>query len=216
VLCRSRYRRRARLISPAGFELYGYRDVGRLGAVDYRAYAGTIFLDAGTQPPGSAFGLVRLTIPYLVGGRVLWEPAVEGLRVGASIQQLRLETDLLDLRDPQMPIPVSADISATLAMASLEYAVDDILFAAEYARWYTSVERRSMLSTGSRRRACAPGLVAYPGLARARRRVLLHTLRDGRHGRGGNTTPPGGEDRPRRRQTSARFTTLALPSYRRA
>jgi hypothetical protein len=151
------------LLAQTGFELYGYRDVGRLGAVDYRAYAGTIFLDAGTQPPGSAFGLVRLTIPYLVGGRVLWEPPVEGLRVGASIQKLRLETDLLDLREPQMPIPVSADISATLAMASLEYAADDILFAAEYARWYTSVESSDpmLVPEQSATSVRAYGLVAY-------------------------------------------------------
>jgi hypothetical protein len=127
------------LLAQTGVELYGYRNFGRPGALDYRAYAGTIFIDLGSQPPGSPFAVADLTIPYVVGGRVMWEPPTEGLRIGASVQRLRLDMNVLDLRDPAMPVPVTATIPATLAVASVEYTVDDVLFAAEYSRWYTSV-----------------------------------------------------------------------------
>jgi len=129
------------LLAQTGFELYGYRELGRRGgALDYRAYAGTIYLDLGTQPPGSPLAIVDLTIPYIAGGRVMWETPVEGLRIGASVQTLRLETHLLELADPRRPSPVAVNIPATLAVASAEYTIDDAIFAAEFSRWRTSAE----------------------------------------------------------------------------
>jgi hypothetical protein len=128
------------LLAQTGGELYGYRSFGKAGQLDYRVYGGTIFLDLPAQRPGSPIALLNLRIPYLVGGRVFWETPIDGLRIGASLQKLRLETDILDLRDPTMPAQVSADIPATLAQGSIEYIVDDFAFAAEYARWYTRIE----------------------------------------------------------------------------
>ena len=123
------------LLAQTGVELYGYRDLGAAGAVDYRAYGGTIFLEVADQP-GSPVTVVELTIPYVVGGRVLWEPPVDRLRIGASAQVLRLDGDLL--------IPPGAAVSVTLPailwVASLEYAPDQLLIAAEYSRWHVRLE----------------------------------------------------------------------------
>ncbi len=128
------------LLAQTGVELYGDHPIGSLGALDYRAYVGTIFIDLGLQPPNSPIQIAKLTIPYVFGTRVMWETPLEGLRVGGSVQRLRLETELLDARDASMPRAITADIPATLAVGSLEYARNDFLFAAEYARWYTRVE----------------------------------------------------------------------------
>jgi hypothetical protein len=128
------------LLAQTGGELYGYRELGKAGALDYRLYGGTVFLDLPRPQAGSPISVVGLTIPYLVGARVLWETPLEGLKVGVSAQRLRLETDIFDTRDPMMPARIEADIPATLAMASIEYTVDDFVFAAEYARWFLSIE----------------------------------------------------------------------------
>src|SRR5437870_10659659 len=77
------------LLAQTGAELYGYQHLGGVGALDYRLYAGTIFLDLRPQP-GSPFTVVDLNVPYVAGGRVQWLP-IEGLRLGGSLQFLRLD-----------------------------------------------------------------------------------------------------------------------------
>jgi len=151
------------LLAQTGVELYGYRSFEELGALEYRAYAGTIYIDLPAQPAGNPIGLVKLTIPYVVGGRLMWETPHDGLRLGFSAQKLRLETSLLDLRNPMIPNPVTANVPATLAVASLEYVKDDVLFAAEYSRWYTSVESSdpTVVPETSTRNDRAYALVAY-------------------------------------------------------
>jgi hypothetical protein len=121
------------LLAQTGVELYGYHELGTAGALDYRAYAGTIFLDA-EPTPGSPIQVLDLTIPYVLGGRLLWETPVEALRIGASAQVLRLESDLL------APMPVSIVIPATLWVASAEYTPEDMLFAVEYSQWHVDLE----------------------------------------------------------------------------
>src|SRR2546428_810702 len=81
------------LLAQTGAEIYGYQHLGEAGALDYRLYAGTIFLDL-KQQPGSPITVLDLDVPYVVGGRVLWGLPIEGLRLGASLQALRLDTDL--------------------------------------------------------------------------------------------------------------------------
>ena len=97
----------------------------------------------------------------MVGGRLLWETPIEGLRIGGSLQRLRLETELLDTSDPDMPVHVSADVPATLAMGSLEYAVDDFTFTAEYARWYTRVESSDPMRESKATNERAYGMASY-------------------------------------------------------
>jgi hypothetical protein len=150
------------LLAVTGAELYGYRNLGKAGQLDYRLYGGTIFIDIPSQRPGSPIALLDLKIPYLVGGRLLWEAPIEGLRIGASIQRLRLETKILDLTDPAMP-PVLVDVPATLAQGSIEYTVDDFVFAAEYARWYTRIESSDPMRFPENKQTNerAYGLVSY-------------------------------------------------------
>jgi hypothetical protein len=125
-------RNRDYLLAQTGVEIYGRLLTGAAGALDYRAYGGTIFLDA-TTPPGSPIVVQELTVPYLFGGRLLWETPLEGLRVGASAQKLRLDTTLL-----QGDTRTLAKIPAVLWVASLEYVADDLTLAAEYGRWHVS------------------------------------------------------------------------------
>jgi hypothetical protein len=122
------------LLAQTGGELYGYVRLASAGALDCRAYGGTIFLDTGAVAPSSV-QFLSLTVPYLVGGRVLWETPVEGLRVGGSVQGLRLDTQLLS----QMK-PASLEIPAILWVGSVEYWAHDLLLAAEYSRWHLKVD----------------------------------------------------------------------------
>jgi hypothetical protein len=140
------------LLAQTGGELYGYADLGDAGALDYRAYGGTIFIDlteSVNRNPSLSF--LSLSVPYLTGTRVLWETPLEGFRTGGSVQYLRLDTDLLydqSLYGPlvtagQLPATftgkVSAEIPALLWVASAEYLHDDLLLAAEYSRWHVRV-----------------------------------------------------------------------------
>jgi hypothetical protein len=124
------------LLSLTGAELYGWIDLAAAGALEYRLNAGTIFLDFENQA-GNPITVLDLKIPYIVGGRVLWETPLDGLRVGGSVQALRLETELLS---PMSPMPVSVDIPAVLWVASAEYMMQDTLVAAEYGRWHVRAE----------------------------------------------------------------------------
>lgn len=124
------------LLAQTGLELYGYRDLDRAGALDYRLYAGTILLEVDDQP-GAPYEIASLTVPYVVGGRLLWEPPVEGLRVGASVQALRLDSEL----QFEMPAtPIEVDLPAVLWVGSVEYTRSSWLLAAEYSRWYVQLE----------------------------------------------------------------------------
>lgn len=124
------------LLALTGVDLYGYRVLCRGGALDYHLYGGTIFVPFETQP-GSPVAVLDAKVPYVAGGRLLWETPLEGLRLGASVQGLELDTDDLTLADST---PFYYDISAILAVASAEYQHDDLLLAAEYARWFLDVD----------------------------------------------------------------------------
>lgn len=123
------------LLAQTGGELYGYAQLGAPGDLEYRLYAGTIFLEVRPQPT-SPITVVSLDVPYVAGGRLLWSPPLDGLRLGASLQFLRLDTDLLT---PQKNT-VSLKIPATLWVASAEYLIRDWQFAAEYSRWLVKAE----------------------------------------------------------------------------
>jgi hypothetical protein len=136
------------LLAQTGVELYGYVPLGPGGAVDYRLYGGTIFAEA-DLPAGSPYELVSLNIPYVLGGRLMWETPLPGLRAGASMQLLRLDAELAF--DPMAFAPlvaagelpadfdgrVSSEIPALLWVGSIEYAFGDLLLALEYSRWHT-------------------------------------------------------------------------------
>jgi hypothetical protein len=118
------------LLAQTGTELYGYVGLGASGAIDYHAYAGTILVDT-LIPPGTPYQVVDLNVPYVVGGRLLWETPLQGLRVGGSLQALRIDATLVT-----NAMPVSIKIPAALWVASAEYAVHNLVFSSEYSRWY--------------------------------------------------------------------------------
>jgi hypothetical protein len=132
------------LLAQTGGELYGYLKSRAAGALEYRAYGGTIFVDT-LIPPGTPYQVESLNVPYVVGGRLLWETPLEGLRIAGSIQALKLDATLLlnaMAATPTMQaIPAasaSIDIPAELWVASVEYAAHDLVLAAEYSRWYVA------------------------------------------------------------------------------
>jgi hypothetical protein len=115
------------LLAQTGVEVYGYLRLGpRAGALEYRLYGGTIIIDA-----ISAVGTyATIQTPYVAGGRLMWEGPIEGLRLGGSLQALRL-----DLAGTVPTGPFSFRTDAVLAVGSLEYTRADLLLAAEYSRW---------------------------------------------------------------------------------
>jgi len=122
------------LLAQTGGELYGYLRLGLAGALDYHAYAGTIFIDTSTLLSStSAFDLGSFNVPYLAGGRLMWETPLEGLRVGGSAQALRLDVTLIE-----GGASTAIQVPVVLWVASAEYSAHDVLLAAEYSRWYVT------------------------------------------------------------------------------
>jgi len=124
------------LLAQTGGELYGYLKLGGAGAIDYHGYAGTIFFGT-TSTPDSPFDVLSLNTPFLVGGRVMWETPFEGLRMGGSVQTLRLDTRLASKKTMKT---VDAQIPATLSVGSIEYSAHDLLLAVEYSRWFVKAD----------------------------------------------------------------------------
>jgi hypothetical protein len=129
------------LLAQSGLELYGYRTLRTAGALDYRLYAGAAQVDLPNQA-GQPFQITSVETPYIVGGRLLWETPLEGLRVGGTVQALRLD---LGTSFPAMPpatmsgaVPVA--LKAVLWVASAEYNANDVLLAAEYGRWHVHTQ----------------------------------------------------------------------------
>jgi hypothetical protein len=129
------------LLAQTGVEMYGYLKSRVMGALDYRAYGGTILVDT-LVPPSSAYQVQDLNVPYIVGGRILWETPLEGLRVGGSVQTLRLDATLMTNPTSMMPVAASAslEVPAVLWVASAEYVAHDLSLAAEYSRWYVKLD----------------------------------------------------------------------------
>jgi len=134
------------LLAQTGGEIYGHLPLGPVGAVDYRVYGGTIFLETPSSP-GQPYDVRSLDNPYVFGGRLLYGPPIEGLRVGGSVQVLRLDAELLF--DPKVYAPLQAagalptgfdgrvdiEIPAFLWVASAEFVSQGLQLAAEYSRW---------------------------------------------------------------------------------
>ena len=136
------------LLAQTGVELYGRVPLDAAGSLEYRAYGGTIYFDASS----SAATITKLSVPYLAGGRLMWQTPLEGLQAGGSLQVLRLDFDyqppaaqIADLQvKGQLPAdfrgPLKVELPALLAVGSVEYQMGDLLVAAEYSRWRTKIE----------------------------------------------------------------------------
>jgi hypothetical protein len=145
------------LLAQTGGEIYGYVPLGPLGAFDYRLYGGTIFLDSTTlASPGTA--VTKIDVPYVAGLRGMWVTPLDGLRVGGSLQMLRLDLDLQLSQAAIAALPAQGivpppgfngairyGLPVKLGIASLEYAAHDLLLAAEFSRWRVDAEIRPLL-----------------------------------------------------------------------
>jgi hypothetical protein len=127
------------LLAQTGGEVYGYVPIKPAGALEYRLYGGTLYLDPPVAKPPLA--LKKFDVPYVFGGRLMWEAPLDGLRVGGSVQTLRFDTTYtLPAMPPAPPPELTLGIPFVLWLGSLEYAAHDILFAAEYGRWKANLE----------------------------------------------------------------------------
>jgi hypothetical protein len=118
------------LLAQTGGELYGYLRMRGAGALDYHAYLGTIFAPIPATPPTAPY-LEDFNVPYVAGGRLMWELPVEGLRIGSSAQALRVDGNLLS-----GPATIKEEVPGILWVASVEYSAHDLLLATEYSRWF--------------------------------------------------------------------------------
>jgi len=148
------------LLAQTGAELYGYVKSRSLGGLDYAAYSGTILVDT-LIPPSSPYKVEDLNVPYVIGGRLLWETPVDGLRFAASIQTLRVNATLVTAN-----MPVTIGLPAELWLASVEYAARDLLLAAEYGRTYAEAS-----STNSKLFPAVPLSTGEAGYAMASYRL---------------------------------------------
>jgi hypothetical protein len=123
------------LLAQTGLELYGYAPLGPAGNLEYRFYGGTVFADA--PDPPEPIRLTKLEVPYVVGGRVMWETPLPGLRAGFSLQALRLDLGYtLAAGAPPLFMGVAnMEFSVLLWVASVEYTWRGLVLAAEYGRW---------------------------------------------------------------------------------
>ncbi|HMJ11067.1 MAG TPA: hypothetical protein VK524_06645 [Polyangiaceae bacterium] len=127
------------LFAHTGAELYGFVRSEPLGGLEYRAFAGTIFLDRHElNPPSSQFE-VDFHVPYVVGGRLIWETPLDGLRLGASAEAARIEATVF-VPPALLPEPLVAENDSFLWVASAEYAWSDLVLTAEYTRWHADQE----------------------------------------------------------------------------
>ena len=125
------------ILAQTGAEVYGYVSLGGAGALDYRLYGGTIFVPT-NDDLARPVRVRRISVPYLFGGRLMYETPVEGLRVGASGQVLRLDFDLVAAASTPGAAPAQGtlEIPAVVWVASIEYAANALSLAAEYSLWH--------------------------------------------------------------------------------
>jgi hypothetical protein len=135
------------LLSVTGLELYGYVPLKQAGALDYRIYGGTLLAQQVLRDvPATPYQVTNANVPYLVGGRLMWETPLEGLRVGGSIQTQRFDARLVF---PAAPTPtgalapvqsLEAKFPGIQTVGSVEYVGHDLLLAAEYGRWFVHTD----------------------------------------------------------------------------
>ncbi|HUB07632.1 MAG TPA: hypothetical protein VMB50_11550 [Myxococcales bacterium] len=119
------------LFAQTGFEVYGFHRFGGAGALDYRLFAGTIFLDPGALIPAGDPIQLQFTVPYVAGGRVIWETPLRGLRVAVSAETLHIDTTAFL---PTAAVHIQGQDEVWLA--SVEYSIRDLTLTAELGRGY--------------------------------------------------------------------------------
>jgi hypothetical protein len=127
---------RSFLFAQTGAELYGFARSRAAGAIDYRLFVGTIFIDPRlVVPPGTMVEL-KFNVPYAFGGRLLWETPLPGLRLGASGLALHLDTVAF------LPMGMTGELTndSRLWGLSADFAVQALVVTAEYSRGHSKQE----------------------------------------------------------------------------
>lgn len=131
------------LLAQTGAEIYGNVSLGSGGNLEYRLYGGTVFYDTSDA---TSVG-TNVKVPYMIGGRVMWQAPLEGLQLGGSVQKLRIDFDAALPADQVTQMkkagtlpadftnPLSLRVPALLGVASIEYNAHDFSLASEYSRW---------------------------------------------------------------------------------
>jgi hypothetical protein len=115
-------------LAQTGVEVYGYLRLDALGALDYRIFGGSLQVALPSQA-GNVAQVSNYGIPYVGGGRLLWETPMGGLRLGLTGLALRAElTEVV----PTIVPNVDAKENLYLGIGSIELARGDLLLQAEY------------------------------------------------------------------------------------
>lgn len=148
------------LLSQTGGEIYGYFR-GGLGALDYRAFGGSLQVVLPSQA-GASIQVSDYAVPYVAGGRLLWAPPLDGLRVGITGAFLRAKVAAV-LPAPTPMLTESEDLYYWIG--SIEYVIRDLLLQAEFA------QSRGVLTTDNQVLAPNRVLVSEAGYGLAAYRV---------------------------------------------
>jgi hypothetical protein len=131
-------------LAQTGAEIYGYLRVGILGALDYRVFGGSLQVVLPSQA-GSLTQISDYAVPYVGGGRLLWETPLDGLRVGVTGVALRAKATAVLLSlwpGAGNPAPtLNESENLYLWIGSIEYVLHDLLVQAEVT------SQRSVLTT---------------------------------------------------------------------
>lgn len=131
-----------------GFELYGYVPMGVVGSFDYHLQAGVVnFADDGPEitllqerlPKGLGADIEEINTDSTYAGSFLWDTPLDGLRMGASGWLLTFDSPMTMTPHAALKIGTDTtdhtmDVTQTGWTTSVEYAVGDLVLAAEYNR----------------------------------------------------------------------------------
>jgi len=136
------------LLSHTGFSIYGSREIGGGGELEYQAWLGALTIER------EALDVVGATLDsaqskYVAGGQLFWHTPLDGLRVGATVLRTSIDFRLTLARETVAALIMAGYVAPsfdgklvvsqrpdTLVVGSAEYARGDWLLAAEYSRWF--------------------------------------------------------------------------------
>ena len=121
------------LFAQTGAQLYGFARSRWLGALDYRLYGGTIYINPSELVPVGTPVPLKFNVPYTFGGRLTWETPLPGLRLALSGLFLRMDVTVF------LGMGKTAGIvnHSKGWIASGEYALKNLTLTGEYSRGYS-------------------------------------------------------------------------------